>query len=92
MRCKSVVLPALDLPMTRTLNWPMRSKCFLAIAGSMRGIFPVESRGTFLVASVRNPVSTVLVQALWSAGSVPRVSGHYYPMHDIEPKLTRVGT
>ena len=43
MRCKSVVLPALDLPMTRTLKRPMRSKCSLAIAGPIRGILPIES-------------------------------------------------
>ena len=33
-RCKSVVLPALDLPITRTLKWPRRSKCSLTFAGS----------------------------------------------------------
>ena len=35
-RCKSVVLPALDLPITRTLKWPRRSKCSLTFAGSSR--------------------------------------------------------
>jgi len=33
-RCKSVVLPAFDLPRTRILKWPMRSKCFWTFAGS----------------------------------------------------------
>ena len=33
-RCKSVVLPAFDLPRTRILKWPMRSKYFLTSAGS----------------------------------------------------------
>ena len=32
--CKRVVLPAFDLPRTRILKWPMRSKCFLTSAGS----------------------------------------------------------
>ena len=33
-RCKSVVFPALDLPTTRTLKRPIRSKCPLTLAGS----------------------------------------------------------
>ena len=98
MCCKSVVLPALDLPMTRILKRKMQLKCFLVITGSMQGILPIESCGTFLATLVQNPVSTVLVQALWSTGSVwsavlvPRVFNHYYHVHDIEPKLTHVGT
>ena len=35
-RCNSVVLPAFDLPITRILKRPIRSKCFLTCAGSKR--------------------------------------------------------
>ena len=58
-RCKSVVLPALDLPITRTLKWPRRLKCSLTFAGSswifvgelsvtMSSVLEVGSSWTFL--------------------------------------------
>ena len=45
-RCNSVVLPAFDLPITRILNRPIRSKCFLTCAGSKRSSILGETVST----------------------------------------------
>ena len=59
-RCKRVALPALDLPMTRTLKWPIRSKCFLMIAGSMWSIVSSTPGGvSHYAANVLGPVHDV---------------------------------
>ena len=59
-RCNSVVLPAFDLPITRILNRPIRSKCSLTCAGSRRK-------------SSSKPGETIATCAVskWSVSSVP---------------------
>ena len=76
-RCNSVVLPAFDLPITRILNRPTRSKCSLTCAGSRRksssilGEVIATCAGSIWCVSLV-PVETAVPRAgpIWSVSSV----------------------
>ena len=67
-RCNSVVLPAFDLPITRILNRPIRSKCFLTCAESKR-----KSSSIFW-----ETIETC-AESIWCVSSVPIEMGSEVP-------------
>ena len=59
-RCNSVVLPAFDLPITRILKRPIRSKCFLTCAGSKR-----------TSSSIFGETISTCAESIWCVSSAP---------------------